>query len=169
MSTWVTLPLTCWLGRALKVTVAGWPTLTWAASDSSNPPTTCRLDRLFSVMNAELDPELDDELLELDELDELDGEEAPPPLTVWPTIPVTAATVPAIGAVRVMLASAFWADSRFAWLCAREAWAWATLVALTSAFTLLAAWVDARPLLAELMPFWAWRMACWSLNVPEVL
>src|ERR1700736_2438959 len=126
MSTWVTLPLTCWLGRALNVTVAACPTLTWAASDSANPPTTCRLDRLVSVMNAELDAELDDELLELD--DELDDEEAPPPLTVWPTVPVTAATVPSIGAVRVVPASAFWAVIRLAWLCAREAWAWATLV-----------------------------------------
>ena len=102
----VTLPATVVAVRALRVAVAGWPTLIFTAFASGNPATTCRFPRVAMVMKALDDPEDDEELDDADEdpVPELEPEDAdePLPLTVWPTDPLTAVMVPAKGAVRVV-------------------------------------------------------------------
>ena len=65
VATWVTRPCTVALGRAVKVTMAFWPSWILVASVSVNEACTCRVDRLVSVMNAVLEL--------LDELDELEA------------------------------------------------------------------------------------------------
>src|SRR5207245_3516189 len=115
VSTETTWPARPWLGRASRVTVAGWPAWILAASASLKPATTCSTSRSTSVMKplAEL-PEvpLPAELEEpppplapppLDDCDEPDDDEleAPPPElpTNSPTLLEMADTVPSAGAV----------------------------------------------------------------------
>src|SRR5216683_1390840 len=113
-------------GRAGKVAVPGWPTLTLAASVSLKPAFICSPLRSTRVMNGlELDDdELDDEL-DADDADELDDEAAllPLPETVWPTMPLTAPMVPSWGAFSTVPSSASCADARPASEVVSAAWA----------------------------------------------
>jgi hypothetical protein len=54
------------------------------------------------------EPDPDDALPD----DPLFDDEFPPPFTVWPTVPVSAVTVPENGAVRVVSDSTFWSCER---------------------------------------------------------
>src|SRR5580704_4278069 len=139
MFTLLTWPVTVWLGRALRVTVADWPFCTLTASTSAKPATTCNVDMSSRVMNAE--EALDEPVAELALLEE---DDVPPPATVWPTAPLTAATVPAMGAVRMVLDSFFWAVTRFAWAEVTCDSAEATLEGVAAALALLDATVALR-------------------------
>ena len=98
------------LGSAGKVIVAGWPTAIFVASASAKPETISSLSRESSVTKDELEVEPDDaappaappaeELL--DELPPPWLTVEPVPDTVDPTEPLTAVTVPAIGARSVV-------------------------------------------------------------------
>jgi hypothetical protein len=94
----VTTPLTSVSGRAASVTDAVWCTSIFIALASATSATSWNEPRLWIVTSAELDEELDVELdEELDVELELDVVE-PPPLTVSPTEPFTAVTVPLMSA-----------------------------------------------------------------------
>src|ERR1700685_3445006 len=90
--------------RALSVTAAGCFSFSFEASASAKPATTCSWDIDASVRKVELvDELLDDELDaadvppvpdEPDEPDEPEATELPLPVTVSPTEPLTAITVP---------------------------------------------------------------------------
>src|SRR4051795_1841789 len=64
--------------------------------------------------------------------DDAEDEDEEPPLTVWPTDPLTAVTVPAMGARSVVAATAF--SALWTLSCARStlAWAAATVMVLVA-------------------------------------
>jgi hypothetical protein len=122
-------PATSVLGSAASVTVAPCPTAIDEASASAKPATTCRDAKLSIVMNDDEEPdepeEPDEELPDdpdpapvpvepvADPPDEVEPEL--PPETVPPTTPLRAVTVPLIGAVRVVSATAFWSAVTVSW------------------------------------------------------
>ena len=134
LETATTLPATSVFGSAGKVIVAGWPSAIFVASASAKPDDDLELAERVDGDEAE---ELDeappdaaaagagraaraDELLAAARGALLTVE--PLPLTVPPTEPFTAVTTPAIGAVRVVSASAFWSATTVA-----SSWATAAL------------------------------------------
>src|SRR5512133_3970541 len=64
--------------------------------------------------------------------DDEEDEDDEPPLTVWPTDPLTAVTVPAMGARRVVAATAFSALWTLSCALSALAWAAATLMVLAA-------------------------------------
>ena len=114
-----TVAANCWPDKALSATVAGWPTLMSPTSASAMSQVTSNWERSVSVMKA-LDESEEEELALLDAADapvpvpvvpEEEGElpvltELVPAFTLWPTEPLTAVTVPAAGAMSVVLSTA---------------------------------------------------------------
>ena len=87
-ATAVTTPFTSVFDSEASEMVAVWCTAILIASASAKLATTSRDRKLWMVTSDELVPELvdvEDDPLVVDE---------PPPLTVWPTVPFTAVTVP---------------------------------------------------------------------------
>jgi hypothetical protein len=146
------VPETVVLERALRVTVAGWPTFILTASASGNPATTCRFPRVARVRKVEEElPEVEEELPEVDEEPdaappeadpaeaEAEPEEevaapvelAPPPEMVSPTVPFKAMTVPENGAVSLVSDRACWSLLTFCWAVATAASSWVMLAGFT--------------------------------------
>src|SRR6185437_11926469 len=136
----------CSPDAALTVTVAGWPTLTEPMSDSLRETSILKRLTCARVMKLELPEALEE--LELApppprppatlappdpvEDDDEEAEDDEPPLTVWPTAPLTAVTVPAMGARRVVAATAFSALWTLSCALSTLAWAAATVIVLVA-------------------------------------
>jgi hypothetical protein len=178
--TWVTSPWAVVL-VAWKVTVAGWPTFTEAASASATFAVTVRVDRSASTMNPLVDEDdvpdepLPDEPVPDDPVpddpvpddpvpddpvpdDEEDAE--PPPLTVCPTLPDTETTVPACGAASRVWSTTFcaWATATLALFSWAAAWARAAGVGVTSAVAANFCWASWFAAVATCC--WACVIAC---------
>ena len=119
----MTCAANCWPEAAFTVTVAGWPIFTEPMSDSLSDTSIVNRCTFTRVMKPELDDWLLDELelalesaprplategeepleLPLDEPEDPDE----PAVMLSPTAPLTAATVPLVGATSFVAASAF--------------------------------------------------------------
>src|SRR5579885_1069786 len=115
LATWAARPA---LGRAARVTVAGWPTRTLAESVSLSPALIWRVVRLVRVTKAE-----EVAVVAAPVLAWVVAVPEPPPGTDWPTTPFRVATVPSAGESRVVSSRAFWAVSTVTWADATLAWA----------------------------------------------
>src|SRR4051812_24988546 len=83
----------------------------------------------------------------------------PEPLSCWPTVRLTAATVPSIGAVRVAPFNDAWALASWAWAATRLAWSdwiWAADALLVWS---LESFAVAESTLACALVTWLWRAA----------
>src|SRR5690242_7040714 len=120
-----TLPVARAVLSALHVMFATWSPLSFVASASANEAFTCILVRSASVMKP-------DDVVELEEEEEdddaFDDELFPPPCDELleapdedPTAPLTAVTVPAMGAVSTVPLTDCWAVVTAA--CAEVTWA----------------------------------------------
>ncbi len=177
----VTVPVTVVLGNALNVTVAGWLTATFDASASAKAAETTRWAMSEMVMNDDDDDELVDDpddpeaapleppLPDAPDVPEPELEllvVAPEPLTVWPTVLLTAVTVPETGAVRVVSLRVFWSWVTVAWAWVTAAWSWAREAGLTYCLALIDSWVEVTLLLADVRAVWADVTPCGILLLP---
>src|SRR5260370_1425408 len=130
------------------VTVAGPPPASFEASLSANEAVTSSEDSPISVTKPGVD-EPDDE-------DELLTGVRPPPAVVWPTMPLTAATVPPSGARSVVCASVRCAAVKFVSACTTALRSCASVLAVGGAC------LTARPSDPEVTPSLADAILCGS-------